>query len=239
LGKQTELLDLQALDSSLDRLRKERASIAERAEADELCREIEKLQSVLCALEEELHESEREQTRLENELSTIGDKIGREEKKLYGGGVVNPKELASIQQEVGSLNKHRDDIETELLETMETVEQRREKADQVRDRKTATQERVDEKERVFAEKAAALDDQIARVSKDRQATAERVPADLLAVYEKIREQKGGLAAGELLAAEGICGACRVELPAQELERMIGSETLNRCPQCRRILVERG
>ncbi len=238
MGKQTELLDLQEVDSALDRLKKQRAAIPERAEADELSREIEKLSAVICAIETELHEAERTQDRLESEVSTLSDKIGREEKRLYGGAVVNPKELESLQAELQSLGRKRDDLETELLETMETVERERDKLHEVEKRRSETEARRDEKESVFKETACRLDAEIEAAAKSREAATAKVAPDLLAVYEKIRAQKGGLAAGELLADEGICGACRVELPAQELEKMLGSDAMARCPQCKRILVER-
>ncbi len=238
MGKQTELLDLQDIDSKLDRLKKQRAEIPERAEADELSREIEKLTTVVCALEAELHEAERVQSRQESELSTIGDKIGREEKRLYGGGVINVKELESLQSEVKMLNKQRDDLETELLETMETADRAQSKLTEVRDRTTETTGRRDEKESVFEQKAADLDAEIEEATGAREQVAAKVAPDLLSLYEKLREQKHGIAAGELLASEGICGACRVELPAQQLEKMVGSDAVLRCPQCKRILVER-
>lgn len=236
MGRQTELLELQEIDSRIDKLVKQRESIPERAEADGLGEEIGKIESVLSQLADHLHDAEREQARLENSEQTLTDKIRREEKKLYGGSVVNPKELGSIQEEVASLKRKRDDLETTLLEAMESVEQRRVKVVEVTSRKEGTEARLRDAEQAYAAKAADLDEQIASEGRSRTEAATRIAEDMLAAYEKVRRQKGGVAVGEM--RDGVCGACRVELPSQEVDRMRGSDSLWRCPQCRRILVER-
>lgn len=236
MGSQIELLKLQTADSAVGRLKKERAEIPEQAQAAEIVQELEKFSGLLAQLEATLHESERTQARLESEDATLSDKIEREEKKLYSGSVANPKELGAIQEEVSTFKRKRDDLETSLLESMETVETQRAQVDEVGRRKAELDARRVELERVFAEKARDLDAQIATGEKARAEAAEKVAPDLLAAYEKVREQKGGVAVGEV--ADGICGACRVELPAEELDRMKGAAGVWRCPQCRRILVER-
>lgn len=236
MGKQVELLDLQEIDSELDRLKRQREEIPERVEADEIGHELRKLSAVLAALEDELHEADRVQGRLESEVSTLGDKISREEKKLYGGSVANPKELGSIQEEVRLLDRQRDELETSLLEAMEAVEESRSKVTDAERRKREMQEQLAQKERAYSEKAAELDGEIGKREKMRAAAGGKTDPELLALYDKIRQQKGGVAVGEV--RDGICGACRVELPAEELDRMLHTDSLWRCPQCRRILVER-
>ncbi len=236
MGRQIELLDLQEADTALDRLRKARAEIVERAEADALLHELEKVGSVVSALEKELHDSDRAQARLESEVSSLGDKIAREEKKLYGGTVTNPKELGSIQEEIRQLDKQRDELETALLEAMETVERDTANVTEAKGRQGQRQAELEAKERAYSSKAADLDRQIQQQDAARTGIAENVDPELLAVYDKIRRQKGGVAVGEF--HDGICGACRVELPAEEVDRMLHTDSLWRCPQCRRILVER-
>lgn len=231
-----ELLDLQSADSALDRLRRQRDEIPERAEADALREDAVKLDGVVAAIEAEEHESERTQSRLESEIAVLSDKIAGEEKKLYGGAVVNPKELGSIQEEVRMLKGRRDELETSLLEAMEAGEQIGAKVAEASARRDALAAELAAKEGVFSERAAELDAQIETQLRAREAATGKVESGLLTKYDKIREQKGGTAVGEV--REGVCGACRVELPSEEVDRMTKSDELWLCPQCRRILVER-
>ena len=59
---------------------------------------------------------------------------------------------------------------------------------------------------------------------------------LLALYERIREGSGGLAAAEL--KHGRCGGCRLELNPVDLAAIdrAASDEVVRCEECSRILV---
>ena len=59
--------------------------------------------------------------------------------------------------------------------------------------------------------------------------------EVLALYEDIRERRGGVAVGEL--KNGVCTACGLPLsPMQRDEIKRGTEPIIRCENCRRLLV---
>jgi predicted nucleic acid-binding Zn-ribbon protein len=64
--------------------------------------------------------------------------------------------------------------------------------------------------------------------------APSIPSELLTMYEKLRETKGGVGAARLEG--GTCQGCHTKLPAVEAERIRGEGGLQRCDNCRRILV---
>ena len=70
----------------------------------------------------------------------------------------------------------------------------------------------------------------------RREAVEGVPADLLALYEKLREQKSGVGAAALRARR--CGGCSLELDRSELADIAKqpSDAVTRCEECGRILV---
>ena len=71
---------------------------------------------------------------------------------------------------------------------------------------------------------------------ERKVTATGVPADLLALYERIRAQKGGVGAAILRARQ--CTGCSLQLNAADLG-VIAKAPLDevlRCEECDRILV---
>ena len=63
-----------------------------------------------------------------------------------------------------------------------------------------------------------------------------MPADLLALYDRLRDQKGGVGAAALRARE--CEGCRLTLDNAELAviRTAPSDEVIRCEECQRILV---
>jgi predicted nucleic acid-binding Zn-ribbon protein len=64
----------------------------------------------------------------------------------------------------------------------------------------------------------------------------QVPAELLALYDKVRAQYGGLAAAELRARR--CEGCRLEINGADLREIAAmpDDEVLRCPECSRILV---
>ena len=87
---------------------------------------------------------------------------------------------------------------------------------------------------------SSVDEQIeveaAEVAARRQELAAELPADLLALYEKLRGQKGGVGAAALRARR--CGGCSLELDRSELADIAKqpSDVVVRCEECSRILV---
>jgi len=76
----------------------------------------------------------------------------------------------------------------------------------------------------------------AQVTGQRKVVADGVPDDLLAVYEKVRAQKGGVGAAALRARR--CGGCSLELTASDLGTIAKAplDEVLRCEECNRILV---
>jgi predicted nucleic acid-binding Zn-ribbon protein len=87
-----------------------------------------------------------------------------------------------------------------------------------------------------AARATELETTLADVLAERPGAVEGLPDDLLALYDKLRESKGGIGAAELRARQ--CGGCRLTLDAAELTRIrsLPSTEVVRCEECGRILV---
>jgi predicted nucleic acid-binding Zn-ribbon protein len=68
----------------------------------------------------------------------------------------------------------------------------------------------------------------------RDAIVPDIPNDLLALYDKLRDQKSGIGAAAL--RDGMCEGCHTKLPATEREKVRAEGGLQRCDNCRRILV---
>lgn len=74
------------------------------------------------------------------------------------------------------------------------------------------------------------------VTKEREVIAGVIPADLLKLYDKLRDQQGGIGAARLY--QRTCQGCRQELSITDINdiRKATPDTVVRCENCRRILV---
>ncbi|HVF54181.1 MAG TPA: C4-type zinc ribbon domain-containing protein [Actinomycetota bacterium] len=228
------LLELQTEDTALLRLTERRASLPEAQRLRELTDQIQELDADIQIATKQHDEIGRETSRLEGEVELLETKIVREEQRLFSGGVSNPKELASLQAEVAMLKNKKSTLEDGLLEVME---QREIAAGTLSSLESERSEAVTEARALtgtVTELLAAIDAQTESHTVARTAILDDIPADLLELYEKLRATKHGVGVAPLVGAT--CQGCHTALPAKELERMRSEGGLQRCDNCRRILV---
>jgi predicted nucleic acid-binding Zn-ribbon protein len=233
---QLRLLDLQDLDAAIDLLTHRRSSLPEHADSERLTSRLGELRSEIVTAETEDSDIGREQSKAEGDVEQVVARSDRDQKRLDAGQVGSPRELENLQSEIGSLAKRRSDLEDAVLEIMErreAVQQRL--ADLVKERESLTTELTSVEERRDAA-VADIDAQVAQKTADRGLIANELPADLLALYEKIRAQSGGVGAAAL--SRGRCEGCHLSLDATSLSdiRAAAPDAVVRCEECRRILI---
>jgi uncharacterized protein len=233
---QLRLLDLQALDTQLDQLRHRRRTLPELAEIERLDALVAGLRDGVVGAETELSDLQREQDRFEREIDQVRSRKARDEERLSSGAITNPKQLQDMEHEVATLTRRQSDLEDGELEVMEKVEEVQGRLDalvaqreqHLSDRAAAEQRR----DAAFAE----IDAEVERTSAARAELATTFPADLLALYEKIREKTGGTGAAAI--GQGRCGGCRLDLMNNEKAdvRAAGVDDVLRHEECGRIMV---
>lgn len=228
------LLDLQAEDTAIARLQERRASLPEAARLKEFEDLLAELEADLEIANKQHAELVREQSRLEGEIEMIGQKIAREEQRMFSGAVANPKELSSLQAEVESLKRRRSGIEDQLLEVMEQREVSQATVDKLEAERDAASKEREELAAAVTRISGDIDAELAEHASAREQIPPGIPDDLVALYEKMRASKGGVGAAALSA--GTCQGCHTKLPAVEAERIRKEKGLQRCDNCRRILV---
>lgn len=228
------LLDLQAEDSAMTRLRERRASLPEAARLAEVQDLLAELSADLDIARKQNDEVAREQSRLEGEIELIDNKSTREEQRMMSGKVANPKELSALQAEIESLKRRRSGVEDQLLDVMVQREGSEATVDKLqRESEQATAE-AEKLTAAVARLSGDIDTELSEHEATRQELATTIPEDLMTLYEKIRSTKHGVGAAALSA--GTCSGCHTKLPAIEAERIRKERGLQRCDNCRRILV---
>jgi len=205
-------------------------------EAESLLGESTELKAARLALQKvsSKHEAVQAQLRsLELDLKTVNARIASTAERLYGGQVSNPKELASLEQDLTNSKNAASALESRILESMEQLDSTGQDA-------TAAQNGLQDAEQACQVLQARAHDQIDRLREQITALTERrgtlagtVQSSELAVYEQLRRSKGGRAVAIL---EGVmCQGCRMTIPSGKAQLVRQSDQIVTCMNCGRIL----
>ena len=233
---QAALLDLQAQDSTLAQLMHRTKTLPEHAEIAELQSRFAELDGARIEADTAVADLTRDQRKADAEVELVKTRRARDEEKLSSGAISNPKDLANLQHELVALERRISTLEDDELEVMEALEQAQTSLTAAQVELAIVQADL---ERATAARDAAivvLDEQTVDAQADRDRIAGAVPAELIALYDKVRNQYGGLGAAALQARR--CEGCRLELNGADLREMVAQpeDEVLRCPECSRILV---
>ncbi len=208
----------------------------ELAELDRLATRLATLRDLAVAAEAERGDLDREQRKAEADVDQVRQRAERDRERASAGKVGSARELESLQHEIASLTRRQADLEDVVLAIMERVEAADERVREL----AAERERLERQARELAERRDAafseLDAEAGQAADARKSMAAALPAELVALYEKLREQFAGVAVAAL--RRGRCDGCQLELDISELNaiRSAPPEKLVRCDNCRRLLI---
>src|SRR5690606_20861987 len=143
------------------------------------------------------------------------------------------RELEALQHEIASLDRRQSELEDAELELMEQREQAQAGLDEIT---AAIADGNQRRAEVESRRDAALTEiaaQEAEATAARSPLVERLPSDLVSLYERSRADTGGQ--GAALRRAGRCEGCRLELAGSERARIKAAppDEVIRCEECRR------
>lgn len=231
-----DLLDLQALDTTIDQLTHRLAGLPEQAALEVHVASVAAHDGSTAQLQSRRDEMGREQKRIEDEVASVEAKSVEVDHTLYSGSVTSPRELQAFQDDLTALKRRQRHLEDAVIEVMEQVEP-------LDAELVARRAQRAELETVTAALGEALDLATAGTGTDLASAQGRrvevranVSADLLDHYEMLRKQMGGIAVAPLVGTN--CGGCHLTLSSVELDR-IKHEPVDawvHCGECDRLLV---
>jgi predicted nucleic acid-binding Zn-ribbon protein len=228
------LLELQELDLSIDRAEQVRRDLEDGTEVTEARRRADAAEERVGELRLALDSVRREESRLENEISSFDQRIQAEQGRLYDGSVANPRELQSIEAEITNLRARKGRLEDEELIQMERREDMESRLPGLEAELQGARDRLAEVESGSDRELADVRSSLQRRRGERERLLPEFDEDLLDLYESLRTQKRGVAAAAL--RDGVCQGCHEKLSPLALDRMKRAEGITRCENCRRILV---
>lgn len=232
---QRRLLDVQAIDTALTQLAHKRKNLPEHAELERMGRDLANLEDERVQAQVAVDDIDRDINRLEKDIEQVRARAAKDRQRL-DAGTGPARELEALQHELGSLARRQTELEDSELEFME---QRETAAAILSDLESRRGQLVADR----AEVEARRDQLLADIAKDEQWKVQSrgplvadLPADLIGLYDKVRDASGGL--GAALLRFGRCEGCRLELSgsAKSEVRAAAPDDVVRCEECRRILV---
>jgi uncharacterized protein len=229
------LLDVQGIDTALAQLAHRRETLPELAELDRLRRELSAMTDERTQAQVEVDDLDRDIARLERDVEQVRARKDKDADRLASGR--GPaRELEALQHEIESLNRRQTELEDVELELMERREQAQARLDEIGERLAAAQQQRGVVEGRRDAALAEINAQETGHVDARKPLVGQLPAELVALYERIRDDSGGV--GAALLRSGRCGGCRLDLSATERARIKAAapDEVVRCDECRRILV---
>jgi uncharacterized protein len=230
------LLDVQAVDSTLQLLAHRKKNLPQHAELAEVTRRRVELDNRRVELDTQIADLTRDQKKADADVEQVKSRRVRDQQRLDTGQVSSPRELEQLQSEIVALDRRigvLEDAELEIMEQLETLQG--ELAEVASDLEGLNVEAA-RIESARDEAVGELDGEAAEASAERQRLVSDVPEQLMAVYERMRAQLGGVGAAALRRRR--CEGCRLELTEADVAtiRSAPDDEVLRCPECNRILV---
>jgi predicted nucleic acid-binding Zn-ribbon protein len=221
---QLRLLDVQALDTRLQQLAHRRSASPSIAKVTEVEGRLADVHTSLVRSRTAAQDLRREVAKAELDVEQVRTRAARDQQRL-DSGAVGAKDAQALVAELASLARRQGALEEVELDVMERLEAH----------EAALAELESAHGQLVAEKESAESDRDTELG-EIDKTADGIDAGLLALYDRVRAQAGGLGAAALRGRR--CEGCRLELNQGDLRTIAtkGPDEIVRCEECGRILV---
>jgi len=230
---QALLLDLQRLDTLLTQVAYRARTLPERAAVTALREDAERIRVASAETNGHLEDARIELGRVESDVTVVEKRIARDTERLQASSSV--KDIQGLEHELGSLRSRLGDLEEIQLAVMERVELLEAASNGARETLEAHAAALTAAQQALETALAVLVAERDHAAADRATVAERVPPELLALYDKQRERYG---AGASLLRARVSGASGVTLTGSDLDavRRAAPDAILLCPDSNAILV---
>jgi len=223
------LRELQEVDLEIDRI--DAAITTGDEELQEQRVNIDKLQGAIAEYREKLSLGAERRQLLESEIQEAQTLIKDRQNKMMK--VQTNREYQSLLKEIEdakNANRQREEELVRLLEQDEYLQKKdEEQSALLAGEETGLAEQTARREAETVKLAARRQ----KMTKDREAKAKKVKADMLRKYELIRAKRDGLAMAGV--NKGVCYGCYMNVPPQLYNELLREDKMHICPTCNRLL----
>lgn len=224
------LLQLQQLDNELAILENKSKDLPRRIEGIQLV--LENKKSEQNTRHQNLVDSKKKYKLLEVDLKEAEDKIGQFSAQLYSAK--NNEQYKAFLKEIEVQKKIKSNIEDSMIEALDNIENDEREIKHLEKEIVEIEKETNEKIAVLKKEEEAIHQAIKERAKVREEVSKLLGKDILAIYERIRKNKGGIAV--VMVENERCGGCLNPLPAQKILEIRKNERIHFCEYCGRITI---
>jgi len=225
-----QLYALQEVDLDLDRVYR---ALEEAEQELKIEISIENLEATLREEQERLQEVELLQRDNQMEIETRRERIEALETQLYGGSLINARDLEALQHEVASVRHLLEQDEAMSLELSIQVEESRSRCGNLDQQLSETRAIWEVQQSELNQRIEGLRAEQGEYEGQRALLASRFDPATLQRYETLRKSKGGRAVAKV--ERDLCQGCRMSLPTQLRQRVKSGRQAVNCSSCGRML----
>lgn len=232
---QLQLIELAQIDTKLIQLDHQRVAIPELKAIQDLEIELGSIDLKTVAAQTEVSDLTQAQSKAEADVEQVELRISKDQERL-SAGTGNPKDLESLQHELGTLAKRLSELEDVELGILQQLEDAQSALADLTNEKNLVTLKLADTRKVFESKLHEVEQLILTEQESRKKLTQSLPTELVDLYEKIRADRGDV--GAALLSRGSCQGCHLSLDATEINRIkdLPEDAIVRCEECRRILV---
>jgi predicted nucleic acid-binding Zn-ribbon protein len=170
---------------------------------------------------------------LHEDQQTKKIKKTQSESSLYGGSIVNPKELQDLQKEIASLTSYISTCEDKLLNILVDLEKEENELAEAKAKLQKTLSEFESKKSLLNGEKNQLLHNIDNQLGKRESVAVQFEPSIMVIYDSLRKIKNGVAVARL--QDNSCSSCGSSLTASNCQQIKSQTKLFYCPSCGRIL----
>lgn len=231
---QALLIELQAIDSRISEIGRLLDNHPQAARLREVRAEFTGLTDALRIATGQLEDTQAAVSRVEEDIRIVAARRAQDTSRLHQSS--NTKEIQSFSAELETLARRLDTLEESQLELMQQAEDQGAEVSRLKSARDALAAEGRALQGAQAEAARQLTAERENLTSSRSAFTERIPGDLLAVYDRVRSRGYGIGAARIV--NKVCGSCAIQLgPADfaDFQKLTPADVAQ-CPQCSAILV---
>lgn len=232
-AQQLRLLELAGFDAARARLQHTAKNLPEQRHLEQIEADRRERRAAVAKALGELEDAQTALRRLEKDVATVVKRQHDDEEQLAHAATA--KTAAAFEAEVEALRRRRERLEDEQLEAEQQVQTLQTAYDEA---DTRMRELEDLAADLLARRELArenLKTEAKELGAKRRALVAELPADLVALYEQIRE-RAGVGAAELVGTVSLASNETLELADMAKIRKAGADDVVFCPATGAILV---
>lgn len=227
-----KLLEAQKIDLEIDQLNRYKKEYPKQIE--NLKKEIEDLKNAVENIKTGIAEKETNRRNIESEIKAERELLAQKDKRLLA--TRTNKEYTAVQHEIELARERIDSLETEDLELMTELDEMGPEQKEFEKNYKETKKNNNAKIKEIDTKFKSIESDIKALERKSERILNDINSRTLAVYNRLRKGKSGLAVSSVDPVKHSCKGCFKQLPPQKVLEIRRSNKIIFCENCGRILV---